>query len=191
MREEIYRPTSEEIQAELDYISRRAVSRRRFWRVMLVLLIIMAVGVLVFLHFFPVIRVKGNDMKPLLEKGQIVIGVRDPEVDRGDIIVFHHNNEVLIRRVIGLPGDEIAIRKNGMVMVNGEEQDEAYIEESSEGECDLEFPYEVPENEVFVLGDNRETAKDSRLNAFGCIADEDVIGKVRFRIWPFFESDSY
>ena len=191
MRQTVLWPTSEEIQEEIDYLRSRSKARRRFWIVLCILLIIITGAAAGLLHCFPILKIRGDDMKPTLKSEQIVVAVRDSEIDREDMVAFRHKGETLIRRVIGLPGDEISIRKNGIVVVNGEEIEEAYVEEQSLGECDLEFPYEVPKGKVFVLGDNREDSLDSRSDSVGCIAKKKLVGEVKYRIWPLSESKSY
>ena len=130
-------------------------------------------------------------MEPTLEEGQIVLAIKGEDAGRGDMIAFRHKDQTLMKRIIGLPGDMIFIRGDGTVLVNGEELDEAYIEESSLGDCDLDFPYEVPKGKLFVMGDNREDSVDSRSDTVGCISEKKIIGVLKFRIWPFCESESY
>ena len=69
--------------------------------------------------------------------------------------------------------------------MNGEILDEPYVDSKAFGTCDIELPYQVPENRVFVMGDHRSTSIDSRTTSVGCIADEYSIGKVILRVWPF------
>ncbi len=83
-----------------------------------------------------------------------------------------------------MPGDIIDISEDGVVYVNGEPLDEPYVRELALGECDIELPYQVPESRIFVMGDHRLVSVDSRSSTVGCIADEYIIGKVIFRIWP-------
>ena len=105
--------------------------------------------------------------------------------DRGDLCGFTWNNKLLIKRVIGLPGDYIEIDTDGTVYVNGDKLDEPYVKNKSLGECDLEFPFQVPVDQYFVIGDMRESSIDSRNSLIGCVARDQIVGKVFFRVWPF------
>ena len=123
-------------------------------------------------------------MTPTLEEGNIVISVRGGEYRQGDIISFYYNNKILVKRVIALPGDWVDIDDAGNVYVNEELLDEPYVDEKALGECDIEFPYQVPEGRLFVCGDHRSTSVDSRSSTVGCVAEEQIAGKIVFRIWP-------
>jgi signal peptidase I len=105
--------------------------------------------------------------------------------ERGDICGFAWNNKLLIKRVIGLPGDWIEMDKDGTVYLNGAPLDEPYANQISYGECDLEFRYQVPQEQYFVLGDMRESSIDSRNTLVGCVENEQILGKVFLRVWPF------
>jgi len=191
MSDTVFRPTAEEIQDEIDYLRHRSKFRKRFWIILILLLLIIAGAVIALLQYFPILKVKGDGMEPTLEEGQIVLAIKGEDAGRGDMIAFRHKDQTLMKRIIGLPGDMIFIRGDGTVLVNGEELDEAYIEESSLGDCDLDFPYEVPKGKLFVMGDNREDSVDSRSDTVGCISEKKIIGVLKFRIWPFCESESY
>ena len=156
-----------------------------FRETIVILLGVAAAAVLISMLFLPVLRVTGSSMEPTLSSDDIVLCSRYSKLRKGDIAAFYFNNKVLLKRVIGVSGDVINISENGDVTVNGKEVDEPYIKEMSLGECDLEFPFQVPENRIFVLGDNRSTSIDSRSSAVGCIADEYIIGKVFLRAFPF------
>lgn len=149
------------------------------------LLVVAAIAVLISMLFLPVLRVTGTSMTPTLQENEFVICSEWSDFDCGDIIAFHFNNKILLKRVIGTAGDWIEITEDGTVYVNGEEIEEPYIDRKSLGQCDMEFPYQVPENRVFVMGDHRETSVDSRVSTVGCIADEYIIGKVFLRVWPW------
>jgi len=93
-------------------------------------------------------------------------------------------NKILVKRVIAGPGDWVDIKEDGTVYVNGEELIEPYLSEKAYGDADIEFPYQVPDERYFVMGDHRETSVDSRHSAVGCVSEEQVVGRLIFRIWP-------
>ena len=126
-------------------------------------------------------------MEPTLVNGDIVLLVKTKALGRGDVCGFSWNNKTLIKRVIGIPGDWIEIDTDGTVYRNGEKLDEPYAQQIAFGECDLEFPYQVPPEQYFVLGDMRESSIDSRNTLVGCVENEQIIGKIFFRIWPIKE----
>ena len=78
----------------------------------------------------------------------------------------------------------ISIDGNGLVTVNGDVLEEPYVDELALGECDLSFPYQVPENRFFVMGDHRATSIDSRSTVVGCVEKSQIVGKVFLRVWP-------
>lgn len=185
MKEQEYKtPTVDQIEAELQHTR----YRRRYGAVLrstvFMLIVVAAAAVLVATLWLPVLQIYGSSMTPTLEDGDIAVSVKFGDLEYGDILVFYYNNKILIKRVIGLPGDWINIDEDGTVYVNGEELDEPYISEKSLGECDIELPYQVPESRVFVMGDHRSTSVDSRSSTVGCIADDQIVGKLIFRVWP-------
>ena len=117
-------------------------------------------------------------------KGQLVIASRMETVSAGDVVALYYNNQILIRRIIGISGDVINIDRNGIVSVNGVPIEEEYLDNRVLGRSDISYPYVVPENSYFVLGDNREHSVDSRLSAVGCINHDKIAGKVIISIWP-------
>ena len=143
-----------------------------------------AVAALVATLVLPVLQIEGTSMEPTLVNGDIVLLTKTTAFGRGDICGFAWNNKILIKRVIGIPGDWIEIDTDGTVYLNGEKLDEPYAEQIAFGECDLEFPFQVPQEQYFVLGDMRESSIDSRNTLVGCVENEQIIGKIFFRIWP-------
>lgn len=176
--------TVRQIEGELKRLRRKQNSRRIFRQTVLSLLVVAAVAVLAAMLFFPIFRVTGSSMEPTLDPKEIVVCLKSSRFQSGDLVAFYYNNKVLLKRVIGTAGDTIEIDDSGNVFVNGSQLDEPYITKKSLGQCDIDFPYQVPDNRIFVMGDNRETSVDSRTTAVGCIADEYVIGKVFLRVWP-------
>ena len=124
-------------------------------------------------------------MSPTLEHDEIVILVKTKEFHRGDLIGFYYQGKILLKRVIALPDDEVAIDAEGNVYVNGEVLEEPYVTDKGLGDCDLEFPYKVPGTGYFVLGDQRSNSVDSRNSVIGAISQDDIIGKIFIRVWPF------
>lgn len=178
-------PTAEQLDARLKKIRYRKKFRKTMFDTIGSLLVVAAIAVLVSMLFLPVLRVTGTSMTPTMQNDELVICSKRSNFECGDIIAFYYNNKILLKRVIGVSGDWIDIKEDGTVYVNGEELIEPYVEQKALGECDLEFPYQVPDNRIFVMGDHRETSIDSRSTTVGCIADEYIIGKVFFRLWPW------
>lgn len=148
------------------------------------LITVAAVAVLVATLWMPVLKVYGTSMEPTLEPDFIVVSVKGNHFETGELVAFYMNNKVLIKRVIGKPGDWIDIDKSGSVYVNDELLDEPYLSNKAKGTCDIPLPYQVPEGRLFVMGDNRNISLDSRASAIGCIADEQIVGKLRVVVWP-------
>ena len=143
-----------------------------------------AVAALIATLALPVLQIEGTSMEPTLTNGDIVLLTKTTAFGRGDICGFAWNNKILIKRVIGIPGDWIEIDTDGTVYRNGEKLDEPYAQQIAFGECDLEFPFQVPQEQYFVLGDMRESSIDSRNTLVGCVAHEQIIGRIFCRIWP-------
>ncbi len=177
-------PTIEQLEAELTRVRHKREYGRTLRGTIYILVVVAAVAFLIASLFLPVLRVYGTSMEPTLKNKEIVVALKGSEFQRGDIVAFYYNNKILLKRVIGVAGDQIVIEKDGTVFVNGEELNEPYISEKSLGECDLTFPYQVPENRIFVMGDHRDLSIDSRSSTIGCIADEAIVGRVALRVWP-------
>ena len=101
-------------------------------------------------------------MEPTLNDEEIVVLVKTPKLSRGQLCCFSYQNKLLIKRVIGVPGDSITIDEEGYVYVNDVLLEEPYIIDRALGECDITFPVHVTDNHYFVLGDHRSTSIDSR-----------------------------
>ncbi|MBQ8474363.1 MAG: signal peptidase I [Clostridia bacterium] len=146
-----------------------------------------AAAVLVATLWLPVLQIYGSSMEPTLHEGNIVVSVKDEDHEAGDVVAFYYGNKVLIKRYIAGPGQWVDIKEDGTITVDGEELREDYIEEKHFGICDLELPYQVPENSHFLVGDHRKTSVDSRHSSVGCITDEQMIGKIIAKVWPLNE----
>lgn len=177
-------PDLAEVEAERKRLKRRQEYNHALRGTIISLLAVAAVAVLAATLFLPVLQVTGTSMEPTLEDGDIIVLTKTAKINRGDLCGFYYQNKLLLKRVIGLPGDWIEIQADGTVLVNGEELDEPYVSGKSLGECDLTFPYQVPDNRYFVMGDHRSTSIDSRSSVIGSIEKDQITGKILFRIWP-------
>lgn len=151
------------------------------------LIVVAAVAALVATLILPVLQIAGTSMEPNLNDGDIVLLVKKKNLQTGDLCAFYYSNKILIKRVIATPGDYIWIESDGTVFLNGNPLYEPYISEKALGECDVEFPYQVPENYYFVMGDKRETSIDSRSSVIGCIPEDQIVGKIFCKFWPLSE----
>lgn len=149
-----------------------------------VLAVAAAITALMTTRLFMLLQVNGVSMEPTLAGGEVVILRQTKAVKKGDIIGFYYGGKVLLKRIIGSAGDYIDIDETGNVYVNGVMLDEPYLKEKRVGKCELDFPYQVPEGMLFVLGDNREASIDSRTKMIGCVEDSQIAGKVACRVWP-------
>lgn len=143
-----------------------------------------ASAILIVTLFFPVMRIYGSSMEPTLAAGNIVVAFKTNQFQHGDIIAFYYNNKILIKRVVAISGEWINIDSEGNVFVDGVNMKEPYLSEKALGECNIELPYQVTENRLFVMGDYRATSIDSRHNSVGTVSEEQIIGKLLFRVWP-------
>ena len=184
-KREVVLPTLKEIQSERKRIRRRTLYRQALRGTVAVLVVVAAVAVLITTLFLPILQISGDSMSPTLEHDEIVILLKTKDFERGDLISFYYQGKILLKRVIALPEDEVAIDAEGNVYVNGEILDEPYVTEKGLGDCDLEFPFKVPGTGYFVLGDQRSNSVDSRNSAIGAVSRDDIIGKVFLRVWPF------
>ena len=151
------------------------------------LIVVAALAILAATLWLPVLQIFGSSMSPTLEEGQIVLSVKDTEFEQGELVAFYLGNKLLVKRVIAGPADFIAIEDDGTVYVNGQRLDEPYLKEKALGECDLDFPYQVPESRYFLMGDHRETSIDSRSSTVGCVAEEQIVGRIALCVWPLTE----
>lgn len=178
-------PSSEQFGRELKRLRYKKSFFRNLKSTVGALIVVAAIAVIVSTKLIPVFRVTGSSMSPTLTNGEVVMCMRSSHYKTGDIVAFYYNNKVLLKRVIGVPGDNILIKDDGTVVLNDEELDESYVSGKAKGECDITMPYQVPENRLFVMGDHRAVSVDSRSTSVGCIAEENVLGKVVLRVYPF------
>ena len=149
------------------------------------LVVVAAVAILVAVLLLPILRIYGKSMNSTLDSGDIVVSIKSSDMKTGDVIAFYYNNNILVKRVIANPGDWVDIDKDGNVYVNNVKLEEPYLEEKAYGETNIELPYQVPEGRIFVMGDNRSVSIDSRNTSIGCISEEQIVGKIVYRVWPF------
>lgn len=178
-------PTMEQVEQERERLNQR----KKFWRSLRstvgTLLVVAAVAVLIATLFAPILQVSGTSMEPTLKDGDVVVLMKSDRFETGELVGFYYQDKILLKRVIGQPGDRIDIDADGTVSVNGIPLEEPYLSEKSLGRCDIEFPYYVPDGRWFLMGDHRATSIDSRSDKVGCVGSEEIIGRVVFRIWPF------
>ncbi len=158
--------------------------RRIMGRVIASLAVVAAAAVLVSMLWLPVMRITGASMSPTVSDGELVVAVKTRNFEAGDIIAFYYNNKILIKRVIASAGDWVDIDEDGNVSLNNVPLEEPYLREKSLGECNIVLPFQVPDGRVFVMGDDRAVSLDSRTTTVGTVAQEQILGRVLFRVWP-------
>lgn len=177
-------PDIEQLKAELKrvkYIDRyKSVLKSTIYT----LIVVAALSVLVATIWMPVLQIYGSSMEPTLKEGDIVVSLKGSDFESGDLIAFYFGNKILVKRCIAGPGQWVDIDEDGFVYVDGQLLDEPYIEEKSLGDCNIKLPYQVPDSRYFCMGDHRSTSVDSRNTAVGCVSEEQIVGKIVFRVWP-------
>ena len=177
-------PTTDQIESELKRERKSRLFSSLLRSTVYILITVAAFAILVATIFFPVMRIYGSSMVPTINEGEIVVGLKGAKFKTGDVIAFYYNNKVLVKRVICGPGDWITIQEDGTVVVNGYRLDEPYLIDKALGICDLDFPYQVPASQYFVMGDQRTVSVDSRSSTVGCISEEQIVGRIVFCFWP-------
>ena len=177
-------PSYEELLVELKRVRYQRRYRSVLRSTIYTLITVAAVAVLVATLWMPVLQIYGTSMTPTLRDGEIIVSAKASEFQPGDIIAFYYNNKILVKRVLARPGEWVDIDEDGNVYINNMLLDEPYLEEKALGDCNIKLPYQVPDGKVFVMGDHRSTSMDSRNIAVGCVAQEQIVGKIIFRIWP-------
>ena len=178
-------PTVAQLQKELRREKRKRDYRSTLLSTVSALIIVAAIAVLVSMLWLPVLQVVGESMTPTLYESEIVVAPKGSAFEKGDVIAFYYNNKILIKRVIANAGEWVDVDEEGNVFIDGVPLDEPYITEKALGDYNISHPYQVPDGKIFVMGDHRATSSDSRNTAVGCVAEEQIVGKVVFRLLPF------
>lgn len=178
-------PSQELLEAEV----KRVRYRKRYQRVLrstiYTLVVVAALAALIATIWIPVLQIYGSSMTPTLNEGDIVVSMKGSSFKQGDLVAFYIGNKILVKRVIAGPGQLVDIDADGNVYIDGKYLDEPYLAEKSFGDANIDLPYQVPDNRYFCMGDHRSTSADSRHSEIGCIAEEQIVGKIVFRVWPF------
>lgn len=180
-------PTLDQIQAERDRLRYKRRYGRTLCSTIYILIVVAAVAVLVATLWMPVLQIYGSSMAPTLRDGDVVVCLKSEEFKTGELVAFYYGNKLLVKRVICGPGDWIDIDDDGTVYINSKRLDEPYVQQKALGESDLEYPYQVPDERWFLMGDNRAISIDSRSTQVGCVSQEQIVGSIRLRVWPFDE----
>ena len=186
-KKKLVNPGLDSLRAELKRVRYRQRYNSVVRSTIYILLTVAAAAVLVATLLLPVLRIYGSSMTPSLYEGDIVVSLKTTDFGRGDIISFYYNNKILVKRVIAFEGEWVNIDEEGNVYVDDQQLDEPYIDEKALGECDIKLPYQVPDGRLFVMGDHRATSADSRSTTVGCVMEEQIVGRIVYRVWPMSE----
>ena len=184
-------PDVELLKKELDRVNYKTKYRSVLKSTIFMLVVVAAIAVLVATTWLPVLQIYGSSMTPTLNEGEVVVSVKGSSFEQGDLIAFYYGNKILVKRCIATPGQWVDIDEDGNVYVDGKRLNEPYVKEKAFGDCDIKLPYQVPEDRYFCMGDHRETSVDSRNSSVGCISEEQIIGRIFFRIWPLNDLDYF
>ena len=184
-KEPVDYPSVEQLEAELKRVKYRSRYRAVLRSTLYMLIVVAAVAVLVATIWMPVLQIYGGSMTPTLNEGDIVVSIKGSDFEPGDLVAFYLGNKILVKRCIAGPGQWVDIDEDGNVYVDGKPLEEPYLTEKSLGGSNIELPYQVPDNRYFWMGDHRSTSVDSRHKEIGCVSEEQIVGKIVFRVFPF------
>lgn len=177
-------PSLEQLESEVQRLNYRSRYRGVLRSTLFTLVVVAALAVLAATLWMPVLQIYGTSMTPTLNEGDIVVCLKSGSFERGDLTAFYHGNKILVKRCIATPGQWVDLDEDGTVYVDGQVLEEPYLTETALGECDIDLPYQVPDGRYFCLGDHRSTSVDSRSTQIGCVAEEQIVGEILFRVWP-------
>lgn len=184
-KEPVDYPSVEQLAAELKRVKYRSRYRAVLRSTLYMLIVVAAVAVLVATIWMPVLQIYGGSMTPTLSEGDIVVSIKGSDFQPGDLVAFYLGNKILVKRCIAGPGQWVNIDEDGNVYVDDKLLEEPYLTEKSLGGSNIELPYQVPDNRYFCMGDHRSTSVDSRHKEVGCVSEEQIVGKIVFRVFPF------
>ena len=178
-------PSQELLEAEVKRVRYRKRYKNVLRSTVYTMVVVAAAAVLAATIWLPVLQIYGASMNPTLDEGDIVVAVKGSSFQQGDLVAFYIGNKILVKRVIADPGQLVDLDEDGNVYVDGQYLDVPYLAEKSLGDANIDLPYQVPDNRYFCMGDHRSTSVDSRHTEIGCVSEEQIVGKIVFRVWPF------
>mgnify|MGYP002544955519 CR=1 FL=1 len=176
-------PSTEEVAAERERLAYQSRYQRVLRSTIYILVVVAAVAVLLATLFLPVLQVSGDSMYPTLNDKDIILLVKSNHIENGELCGFYWQNKLLLKRIIGLPGETIEIIEN-RVYIDGERLEEDYETTNIDDVGVVDGELKLAGDEYFVLGDNRENSEDSRNADVGNVKREYIYGKAWFVVSP-------